>query len=286
MNRKGKLEERKPLLILFSDEAMQCIAAAAKLQATTLDEQHYLYKKKLVQVLVGIGSQLCSLWGRDGLTRPTNFSTYLDAIIAFSNHPSLQLAHFANPLWNSMMKHEHISRDPVFLSYIPQWVQCTAPKLIKIDYPTAKSPKNVGDTPFYSKMDFDSEEEYSLYFYRCRSDFIDTFRHATIVAPLVTFGYVEQWLIKCLQIPNNTFGLSVSDPMHQEWEALSTCLDSVLGRVLQAQERPPIPSGLRLLQLCLAYQPVDPLILSTLLTCISALFVFLSMSSGQMAPAG
>lgn len=106
-----------------------------------------------------------------------------------------------------------------------------------------------------------------------------------MVAPLVTFSYVEQWLVKCLQVPNTTFGLSMSDPMHQEWDALATCLESVLSRVLQAYERPSVTSGLRLLQLCLAYNPVDPLILSTLLTCISALFVFLSMSSGQMAPA-
>lgn len=87
-----------------------------------------------------------------------------------------------------------------------------------------------------------------------------------------------------MQVPNNTCGLSVSDPLHQEWEALSTVLESILSRVLQAQERPSISGGLRLLQMCLSYQPADPLILSTLLTCISALFVFLSMSSGQMAP--
>lgn len=105
------------------------------------------------------------------------------------------------------------------------------------------------------------------------------------MASLVTFGYTEQWLVKCLQVPNTTFGLNVADPMYQEWDALSNCLESVLSRVLQAQERPPICSGLRLLQLCLQYEPADPLILSTLLTCISALFVFLSMSSGQMAPA-
>lgn len=112
------------------------------------------------------------------------------------------------------------------------------------------------------------------------------YRHATIVAPLVTFNYVEQWLIKCLQVPNLTSNLSQSDPVFQEWEALSTFLESILSRVLQAKERPSIAAGLQLLQLCLSYQPVDPLILSTLLTCISALFVFLSMSTGQMAPTG
>lgn len=102
----------------------------------------------------------------------------------------------------------------------------------------------------------------------------------------MTFNYVEQWLIKCLQVPNNTIGLTVSDSVYQQWEALSNFLESILSRVLQANERPSVASGLRLLQLCLAYQPSDPLILSTLLTCISALFVFLSMSTGQMAPTG
>jgi exportin-5 len=236
--------------------------------------------------LGGLTTQLCVLWGKDGMSRPSNFSAFLEAILAFSSHQSLTLAHMANPLWNSMLKHEHISRDPVFLSYIPQWVQCTAPKIVKFNYPSSKTQSTDagGAAAAYAKADFDSEEEFSTYFYRCRSDFLDSFRQATVVAPLVTFNYVEQWLIKCLQVPNLTSGLVVSDLLFQEWEALSTFLESILSRVLQAQERPSIASGLRLLQMCLAYQPVDPLILSTLLTCISALFVFLSMSTGQMAP--
>lgn len=97
--------------------------------------------------------------------------------------------------------------------------------------------------------------------------------------------YVEQWMNKCLQIPNTTYGLSLQDPLYLEWEALANVTESVLSRVLQATERPSTTAGLRLLELCLAYEPCDPLVLSTLLTCISALFVFLSMSSGHMAPA-
>ncbi|KAB0800097.1 hypothetical protein PPYR_07977 [Photinus pyralis] len=284
VNRKGKTEERKPLLILFNDQASQCLLGAAKSQNLNVDEQNYLFKKKLIQVLSGLGTQLCALWGKDGTSRPQNFSIFLDAILAFSSHPSLTLAHLANPVWNTMLKHDHISRDPIFLSYIPQWVQCTAPKIIKVNYPVGKSPSNITEPVTYCKLDFDCDEEYSQFFHRCRSDFLDTFRQATVVAPLVTFGYVEQWLVKCLQVPNLIFGLNISDPMHLEWDALATCLESILSRLLQAYERPSISSGLRLLQLCLAYDPVDPLILSTLLTCISALFVFLSMSSGQMAP--
>lgn len=226
------------------------------------------------------------LWGKDGIARPANFSLYLDAVLAFSSHPSLTLAYLANPIWNSMMKHEFISRDLQFLSYLPQWIHCTAPKLIKLNYPAGKTPAAPSNPAAYIKLEFDSDAEYSSYFHKCRSSLLDTFKQATVVLPLVTFGYVEQWLLKCLQIPNTTFGLAVSDPIHQEWEAVANCLDSILSRVLQAQERPSIVSGLRLLQLCLAYNASDPLILSTLLTCISSLFVFLSMSTGQMAPAG
>lgn len=287
VNRKGKIEERKPLLMLFSTETMQCLLTVAKNPGSVMDEQFYLFKKKLLQVFSGLATQLCIICSKDPTYRPANFSMFLEAMLAYSSHPSLFLAHIANPLWNCFLKHEQISRDPIFLSCIPQWVQCTAPKIVKFNYPVGKSPtsNDINETVAYTKVDFDSDEEFSAYFYRCRSDFLDSFRQATLVAPLITFNYTEQWLLKCLSIPNTTYGLTQTEPVFQEWEALANFLESILSRVLQAHERPPVPSGLRLLQMCLTYQPVDPLIMSTLLTCISALFVFLSMSTGQMAPA-
>ncbi|XP_074025850.1 exportin-5-like protein Ranbp21 isoform X2 [Leptinotarsa decemlineata] len=286
VNRKGKVEERKPILLLFNTEPMQYLLTAAKNPGSLSDEPHYLFKKKLIQVLGGLSTQVCNLWGKEGISRPNNFSMFLEAILAYSSHPSLTLTHLANPLWNSMLKNDHVSRDPVFQSYILQWIQFTAPKIIKFSYPVGRSPSGneITESALYAKLDFDSEEEFSAYFYRCRSDMLDSFRQATVVAPLVTFNYVEQWLMKCLGVPNLTNGLTLSDPFYQEWDALANFLESILSRVLQATERPSIASGLRLLQLCLAYQPADPMILSTLLTCISALFVFLSMSTGQMAP--
>lgn len=128
----------------------------------------------------GLATQICTLWGKDGISRPENFSVFLEAILAFSSHASLCLAHSANPLWNSMFKNEFIARDPVFLSYVPQWVQCTVPKIIKFNYPVGKSPKSgeISESALYAKLDFDSDEEFSSYFYRCRSDILESFRYA------------------------------------------------------------------------------------------------------------
>ncbi|XP_054281150.1 exportin-5-like [Macrosteles quadrilineatus] len=48
-------------------------------------------------------------------------------------------------------------------------------------------------------------------------------------------------------------------------------------------ERPPASAGLQLLEFCLALDSKDPLILSLLLTCISALLVFLNMVPAESA---
>lgn len=52
---------------------------------------------------------------------------------------------------------------------------------------------------------------------------------------------------------------------------------------LDSGVRPSVSAGLDLLELCLNFNPRDPLILSVLLSCFSALFVFLSMASAEQS---
>lgn len=287
VTRKGKVDERKPLLVLFSADAMQCMfQSAGGASAKPLDDKHYQFLKKLTQVLTGLGTQLCSLWGKEEtIGRPPNFSVYLEAIITFSRHPSLSVAHYANALWMSFFKHDHISKDPVLVSFIPKWVEATAPKIMKVVYPKAsRAACRPDDAATYAAIDYDSEEEFNLFFHRCRTDMLETFRQATMVSPLVTFSYVHEWLKVRIQktiaetAPDPNQAPSFLSPAYLEWEALSQVLDSVLSKILMCAERPMVGSGLSLLDLCLALEPADPLILSALLSCISALFVFLSMA--------
>lgn len=104
----------------------------------TFSIKHLYVLFEFLQVLTGLGMQLCSLWGKDEATsninggRPPNFSVYLEAIVTFSRHPSLSVAHYANALWTAFFKHDLISKDPVFLNFVPKWVEATAPKIVKV----------------------------------------------------------------------------------------------------------------------------------------------------------
>lgn len=80
----------------------------------------------------------------------------------------------------------------------------------------------------------------------------------------------------------SVYRCSVKEPIYLEWEGLTIVLDSVLSRILHVTERPSVSTGLRLLEDCLRYETQNPLIISILLSCISSLFVFLSMSSCQI----
>lgn len=140
------------------------------------------------------------------------------------------------------------------------------------------------DPRVFIGIDYDSENEFMIFYQRLRTDLLEIFRQSTIVAPLVTFAYCEHWLNLRLQKSQTETNITCTtqDPIYLEWEALVTVLESVLSRILLVSERPSVQNGLRLLECCLKIETNDPLISSITLSCISSLFVFLSMSSCQI----
>ncbi|XP_066998093.1 exportin-5 [Anabrus simplex] len=284
VNRKGRVEERKPLLVLFHKDAVECMQQAVgtmNVTSTLTQPENYLFLKKLCQVLTGLGMQLCTLWGKDdtSICRPIHFSLYLSTIVELIGHESLTIVHSINSVWMAFFKHDLISKDEVFLEYVPYWVKTTFHKVIKVSYPSSRNFKDLGSvTEGYACQDYDSEEEFSAFFHRCRTDLLDTYRQAMLVAPLETFNFVAERLHSYLirSFPTAT-SQQLNPPTLLEWEGLSQVLDCVLSRILQCSVRPNVETGLQLLEQCLQYEPPDPLLLSILLSCISALFVFLTM---------
>jgi exportin-5 len=224
------------------------LEAAELASSQPLTEANYNFLKRLTEVLVGMGTQLCGLYGKEpDVTKPETFAMYLQAVLALTRHPSLSINQTTASLWVALFKHERLNPQPELLAVIEPWIGVVARKFVK--------------TPAcaYDGMDFDSDEEFTSFHQRLRADLVEAVRLATVLAPSVTFCYAQQWLLSQLDNPNSVLS---------EWEALSLFLDAVACKAKEA------PSGPQLLERCLVYQSTDPAILSELLSCISALFVY------------
>ncbi|KAG7171528.1 Exportin-5-like [Homarus americanus] len=282
VSRKGKPDERRPLLLLFGEELMSAVFNAAD-QAVmgTLSEHNYRFLKTLTQVLTALGSQLCALWGKEaGVNEPPNFRVYLDAMLAFTRHPSLHIYNFTNGLWGQLFRHEYVPKSETLQAILPSLITIVSRKVMKHGYPS----KNDSESCQYSRLDFDSDEEYSHFFYKVRAETLDIIKSASLLAPETMYAYVEEWLIRHVKKAIDTGSCSekqlcnLFSPSYLEWDALSQVVESVMSRVMQSNGcKPTAESGLQLLRLCLSYETTDPLILSTLLSCISGLFVFIRL---------
>ncbi|KAG1656142.1 Exportin-5 [Nymphon striatum] len=287
VNRKGKSEEREPLLILFSENFMNMIfKAASTAAAASLEEHNYLFLKRLCLVLTGLGSQLCSLWGTiKDVGRPTNFKMYLECILAFTEHPSQIITKYTHVLWTAFFRHEIISKDPDLLDKVlAKVISSSAAKLLKVGLPSHS------DSPSceYSRLEFDSDEEFNAFFPKMRSGVLETIRLATVLNPLLAFKYATYWLESELKKPVNSVedcGMcTMMSSSFLQWEATSAFLECVTIKLSHAKEpRPLVEDGITLLKAVMQYETQDPLILSCALSCISALFVFLSEDSGMLS---
>lgn len=286
VNRKGQLKDRKPLGVLFSENAIEYVVRAARPANGASAVHTYAFLKKLLQVLTGLAAQIAALWAKEDVTvRPAELRQFLGTVFALTVHPSLTLTHGACLIWNALLKHELLAKEAALIECIPTLIEALAPKVIKVPYPASRSAQLTDRPDGYVSLDYDSEEEYTVFFHRSRTTILEIVRQATLIAPLVTFAYCERWLnVRLAKAAGEATATSgrVQDPVYVEWEALVSVLDSVLSRILMVTERPAVPAGLRLLELTLKVDSSDPLVQSIVLSCISSLFVFLSMSSCQI----
>ena len=274
-------------MILYSHGAISSMLQAAELAASqSLAEANYAFLKRLTEVLVALGTQLCSLFGKEeGVVKPDTFALYLQAVLALTRHPSISINYTATGLWLALFRHECISTDQELFGILHAWINVVAHKLIKVGYPS----HNDHLACAYSRLDFESDEEFSTFQHRFRVDMLEGVRLATTIAPVVAFSCAEHWLHNQLEKPVPDELCTPSSPLVMEWEALAVFLDCVVSKYFASMTKeggqsalPVSPSGLQLLERCLHYQSNDPLILSSLLSCVSAMFCFVKQNPQRL----
>ncbi|KAL9702941.1 hypothetical protein quinque_006459 [Culex quinquefasciatus] len=201
VNRKGQIKDRKPLLLLFDEAPVGHYYRAALQTELFGSEPYYQFLKKLIQVLNGLVTQLTGLWGKeDCQVSRQSFATFLETILTFTRHSSYTLSHSAALAWMALLKHEQIARDPLLLDYIPKIIELFGPKIIKLAYPTSRPTEITMHPQTFISLDYDGEEEWLVFFARCRTDFLEIFRQATLIAPLVAFSYSHKYPLLLLPI--------------------------------------------------------------------------------------
>eukprot|EP00057_Strongylocentrotus_purpuratus_P015611 XP_011670085.1 PREDICTED: exportin-5 [Strongylocentrotus purpuratus] len=281
VHRKGKIEERKPLMVLFCDVAMtELFNAAVKACSAGLDEKNHLFVKKLCQVITGLGSQMCAIWAIEGevFEPPSNLASYLKTLYSFTQHASTHVCHLTSASWMAFLRHEHMPRTQAVLEIIPNLCQTYISTSQKIGYPS----RNDSPACAYARIDFDSDDEFFHFFAAHRYYQLEILRHATGLCPETTFSIAARWLQELLAAPlEREEGKELCtnhSPSTIKWDAMSSYLDSVITTLIK-KDQLPTQQAIELIQATLNCKIEDPVILSFQLTCISTLFPVLHHSN-------
>uniref|UniRef100_A0A8D2ZI19 Exportin-5 n=1 Tax=Scophthalmus maximus TaxID=52904 RepID=A0A8D2ZI19_SCOMX len=288
ISRKGKLEDRKPFMLLFDDVAIHYILSAA--QAVEVVERRYVFLKRLCQVLCALGGQLCSLVVSLSLVEiPANLSKYMEALLSFTTHSSQFLKSSPQATWGALFRHETMSKDAVVVAMAVKYLKASMTNLVKTGFPSRD------DNPSceYSRVDFDSDEDFNSFFNSFRAQQGEVVRSACRIVPLEAFQIAAEWLqyqiaspidigvTTCKSVPlkSGTFaeGLcSLLSPSVVQWDAVTVYMECMVAQIFKSldEEKLPTDQSMELLQAVLNYDTKDPLILSCVLTNISALFPF------------
>uniref|UniRef100_A0A668RR34 Exportin-5 n=1 Tax=Oreochromis aureus TaxID=47969 RepID=A0A668RR34_OREAU len=278
MSRKGKLEERKPFMLLFDDVAIQYILSAA--QAVEVVERRYIFLKRLCQVLCALGGQLCSLVGSDVEAEvPANLSKYMEALLAFTTHSSQFLKSSTMATWGALFRHEALSKDAVVVEMAVKFLRASMTNLVKAGFPS----RDNNPSCKYSRVDFDSDEDFNSFFNSFRAQQGEVLRSACRIVPLEAFRIGAEWLQYQITSPIDTGdtasktaeGLcSLLSPSVVQWDAMTVFMECMVSQIIKSvdEENLPIDQSMELLQAVLNYDTKDPLILSCVLTNVSALF--------------
>ncbi|XP_023336728.1 exportin-5 [Eurytemora carolleeae] len=267
----GKMTDRAQILCLFEMDMMRPLFAATEAaEQHALEENHYNFMKKMVQILTVLGEQLCALWTKDSPRTVPNLEIYLNALIAFTRHPSQTINLFANELWFKFFRHPDISLNPVFLSFMNTWIQTAVKKTVKVGYPTQDNHPSCA----YSLLDFDDDEEFWNFFIKYRLCIVEIVKHISSSNPATPLALLDEWL---------RFSLTTPAPL-VDLEAISTLLDAVYSKLTLEQLNLIYPQTAALMQLCIEFKSEDSQVLSEVLSCISAMFILVQKNPEALSP--
>lgn len=221
----GDLNERKPLLELFSDYSLNQIFNCIKMSLTQSNANKDLLKY-LLQILIEMGMQLNSQWIDDKFQIPKQFNVYLSAIYEFTINNSKQLSYEAIQLWSKFLSNDNIKLNSVFADYIKQLTFNLTNTYILYKINTCKQLTSEYD-------EFDSDDDLNKFIIKYRIELAKLIRLSTQLYMDVCVDTAYKWAIKIIQesIPSASSlgdsdvsvlsqGYNINSYLYLSWDAL------------------------------------------------------------------
>ncbi|GFU60318.1 exportin-5, partial [Nephila pilipes] len=208
-----------------------------------------------------------------------NFPLFLEVVLKFTRHPSVGLSQIAQSIWLNILRSPHLSSHELVLNVIPTLLKFEVEKLIRCGYPS----KNDCLSSKYSMIEFDSDDEFEVAFYKCRADVAENLRVITKINPKVAFSFGNTLLIALLN--GEDWNMILDKPFAKldsevRWESMLPYLDAVCGTLTKNPEIPEIKAlandALRLLSVAVDSTCTQHGVQSILLSCVSSLFYFVT----------
>ncbi|GFS47545.1 exportin-5 [Trichonephila inaurata madagascariensis] len=189
------------------------------------------------------------------------------------------LSQTAQTIWSNIFRSPQLSSHELIHGLIPTLLRYDVEKLIRCGYPS----KDDCLSCKYSILEFDSDDEFEVAFYKCRADVAENVRVITKMLPKVTFSFGDALLQAVLngegwqKILDNPIAKT---DLEECWEAIVPYMDAVCGTLTKNTEIPEIKElasdALRLLNGVIDSTSDDLEVQSNILSCISSLFYFVT----------
>ncbi|GFW92917.1 exportin-5 [Trichonephila clavipes] len=275
VDRKGKNEDKKELLVLFEKNKLFELISALDM----FNQDEYMFFKMLLQCLLALVSLLVNCIAQFSVEVPSNFSLFLSFVLKFTRHPSMVLSQTAQTIWSNIFRSPQLSSHELIIGLIPTLLRYDVEKLIRCGYPS----KDDCLSCKYSMLEFDSDDEFEIAFYKCRADAAENVRVITKMLPKVTFSFGDALLSALLN--GEGWKTILDNPiaktdLEECWEAIVPYMDAVCGTLTKNTEIPEIKElasdALRLLNGVIDSTFDDLGVQSNILSCISSLFYFVT----------
>ncbi|PRD27112.1 UNVERIFIED_CONTAM: Exportin-5 [Trichonephila clavipes] len=235
VDRKGKNEDKKELLVLFEKNKLFELISALDM----FNQDEYMFFKMLLQCLLALVSLLVNCIAQFSVEVPSNFSLFLSFVLKFTRHPSMVLSQTAQTIWSNIFRSPQLSSHELIIGLIPTLLRYDVEKLIRCGYPS----KDDCLSCKYSMLEFDSDDEFEIAFYKCRADTAENVRVITKMLPKVTFSFGDALLSALLN--GEGWKTILDNPiaktgLEECWEAIVPYMDAVCGTLTKNTEIPEI----------------------------------------------